>query len=192
MDRSSGHFKGKIDELTVYTRALSPCEIAAIYQGNSSGKCKGDTDGDSIADPIDNCPVVANVNQLDTDGDLVGDACDCAYDDGGAFANPPEISNLVVSSDRSTLRWCQPVAGTGTSYDVVSGLIATLPVTSDPYQVCAGNFVVVPSFQDVLVPDPGTGFWYVARARNYCHIGTYGFQTQHGTPTVERLPDICP
>jgi hypothetical protein len=35
-----------------------------------------DADGDGVAAEIDNCPRVANANQLDTDRDGVGDACD--------------------------------------------------------------------------------------------------------------------
>jgi hypothetical protein len=35
-------------------------------------------DGDSLADPVDNCPLVANESQVDTDGDGVGDACESA------------------------------------------------------------------------------------------------------------------
>ncbi len=36
----------------------------------------GDTDGDGICDTEDNCPDVPNTNQLDTDNDGVGDACE--------------------------------------------------------------------------------------------------------------------
>ncbi len=35
-----------------------------------------DTDGDTIADHMDNCPVIANTDQADIDGDKQGDACD--------------------------------------------------------------------------------------------------------------------
>lgn len=35
-----------------------------------------DTDGDTVVDPADNCPDVANVDQRDFDGDQRGDACD--------------------------------------------------------------------------------------------------------------------
>lgn len=36
----------------------------------------GDSDGDGILDPADNCPSVANADQHDEDGDELGDACD--------------------------------------------------------------------------------------------------------------------
>ena len=35
-----------------------------------------DTDGDGVSDAQDNCPNVSNTNQLDTDDDFIGDACD--------------------------------------------------------------------------------------------------------------------
>jgi hypothetical protein len=35
-----------------------------------------DADGDGVADSSDNCPSVANANQVDSDGDGKGDACD--------------------------------------------------------------------------------------------------------------------
>ncbi len=39
-----------------------------------------DIDGDSILDSADNCPTIPNVDQLDTDGDTLGDACDSDKD----------------------------------------------------------------------------------------------------------------
>ena len=38
----------------------------------------GDDDGDGLTNDIDNCPLVANPDQVDTDGNGVGDACDPA------------------------------------------------------------------------------------------------------------------
>ncbi len=42
-----------------------------------------DSDGDGIADSLDNCSMIANVNQTDTDGDKTGDACDPDMDNDG-------------------------------------------------------------------------------------------------------------
>jgi hypothetical protein len=38
--------------------------------------CDGDIDNDGIANEVDNCPDVANVDQASADGDAIGDACD--------------------------------------------------------------------------------------------------------------------
>jgi len=42
-----------------------------------------DTDKDSVADTADNCPTMPNRDQLDLDGDHVGDACDADIDGDG-------------------------------------------------------------------------------------------------------------
>lgn len=42
-----------------------------------------DSDGDSIPDTIDNCPAIANAQQLDADTDGVGDVCDTTPGCGG-------------------------------------------------------------------------------------------------------------
>lgn len=52
-----------------------------------------DVDNDGVADAEDNCPRVANAEQADADGDLVGDACDCEPEDAG------NDSFLVVDDD---------------------------------------------------------------------------------------------
>ncbi len=44
-----------------------------------------DTDGDGISDDLDNCPTIANTNQLDVDMDGFGAVCDC--DDTEALVN---------------------------------------------------------------------------------------------------------
>jgi hypothetical protein len=50
----------------------------------ASGDIGIDTDDDTILDPDDNCPLVPNTNQMDTDNDDIGNVCDDDVDGDGA------------------------------------------------------------------------------------------------------------
>ena len=50
-----------------------------------------DTDGDGVADAVDNCPQISNSGQADLDGDGEGDACDDDID-GDGLDNATELS----------------------------------------------------------------------------------------------------
>jgi hypothetical protein len=50
-----------------------------------------DTDADGWANTVDNCPTVPNADQLNTDGDSLGDACD-PDDDNDGFSDAIEAS----------------------------------------------------------------------------------------------------
>lgn len=45
--------------------------------------CQVDADGDGVEDAVDNCPTVANADQLDSNGDGFGNLCDADLDNDG-------------------------------------------------------------------------------------------------------------
>lgn len=94
-------FSGQIDELEIFNRALSQSEIQSIVNADSAGKCKpnADLDGDSIFDVNDNCPSVPNTDQLNTDGDAEGDACD-ADDDNDGIPDVADNCQLTANADQ--------------------------------------------------------------------------------------------
>jgi hypothetical protein len=60
---------------------------------------RADFDGDGVADGLDDCPMVANPDQLDTDHDGLGDACDMD-DDGDGLADEDDNCPLVPNPDQ--------------------------------------------------------------------------------------------
>lgn len=68
----NGFYKGVIDEVTLYQRALQDFEVASLYSAGSAGKCKTDTDGDGLTD-LQESFLGTNPNNPDTDGDELTD-----------------------------------------------------------------------------------------------------------------------
>ena len=64
------------------------------------GFTDADTDGDGISDAADNCPSVANPDQLNTDGDSLGNACD-PDDDNDGVGDAADNCALVPNADQA-------------------------------------------------------------------------------------------
>ncbi|WP_217639180.1 thrombospondin type 3 repeat-containing protein, partial [Haloarchaeobius iranensis] len=56
--------------------------ISTLGVSGPGGGDEEDTDGDGVANAVDNCPGTSNPGQTDSDGDGVGDACDSTNDGG--------------------------------------------------------------------------------------------------------------
>lgn len=54
-----------------------------VQAASSVAQLSGDTDGDGTNNPVDNCPLISNADQLDNDLDGMGDACDTDVDGDG-------------------------------------------------------------------------------------------------------------
>ena len=77
---------------------------------HAGGQCPcdadADADGDGLCDALDNCPDTPNPDQSDSDGDLIGDACDaCAFDpandtDGDGVCGDVDVCPVAPDADQ--------------------------------------------------------------------------------------------
>ncbi len=83
---------GKVPAKDIYRLVRSGADIGAIEY------LYLDSDADSVADNIDNCPNASNLDQADLDNDGIGDACDTS-DDRATIDNPaPQTAEPAAES----------------------------------------------------------------------------------------------
>ncbi|MEN8167519.1 MAG: FG-GAP-like repeat-containing protein [Pseudomonadota bacterium] len=64
--------------------------LLVLNEGFTVGKPIDDTDTDGVNNSLDNCPLVSNSDQADSNSDGVGDACDLTDSNGGPGPVPPD------------------------------------------------------------------------------------------------------
>ncbi len=130
-------FEGAIDDVRIYNRALTPTEIAQLY----------DLDEDGWPNDEDNCPLTSNADQSDADGDGVGDVCD---DDGDGDGIPDIDDNCPMTPNPD-----QADADENGIGDVCDGVIYVDDDGPAPYSVIQ-DAVDVANPGDTIVVMPGT------------------------------------
>ena len=122
------------------------------------------------------------------------DACSGGICVGEGSPTPGEVDDGVQVSREgmvAAITW-NPASGS-TESAVLRGSLHELPVgPGGGDEVCLESAVAGTSATDAGVPDSGEGFWYLVRGANGCGSGSYGSQTQNGSPTVTRMSTTCP
>jgi hypothetical protein len=148
---------------------------------SSTEACDGlDNDCDALTDEgfsnVDGDPLADCVDP-DDDNDGAGDAADCLPLDATAFGSPGEVMNVSVTNSPTTVvTYSTQNIGSGTRYQIVSGLMSRLRVT----QTFNEDFCVAGSFSggswNDSRPNPPSreGWFYMIRAVNGCGNGTFG------------------
>ena len=177
--------------------SVEAATTVAAYSAN-------DHDCDTIPNPQDNCPTVANPTQKNLDQDSAGDACDCAPQDPGTFAQPAWVTGLSVlpsqqGPDFTSLLWdsLAPQAGSGIGYDVVVGDVALLRTASRFTDATCVLTVHQGTSADVYFPDPqpGQAIYYFVRGHNPCGVGSYdeasSGQVGSRDAAIQQAPQHC-
>ena len=86
---------GMLDEIQFHRRALSADEVMEIYVSGGIDP-EADDDGDGFPNGGDNCALMANQDQTDTDGDGRGDICDLD-DDGDSSLDAADNCRLIAN-----------------------------------------------------------------------------------------------
>lgn len=167
-----------------------------------------DIDGDGVLQLADNCPLIANADQLDSnsdgrgdvcaddwDGDLQADNIDCAPADRTA-GRPAAAGPVLLTHDRplgiTQLTW--PLLTNADRYDISRGLVSELATGS--YGQCKTSRDLDPTdgeFLDNQSPPLGTAFFYLVRGFDTgCGgTGTWGVDSE-GSERINGDPAACP
>lgn len=147
-----------------------------------------DSDGDSHADAVDNCPQWKNPSQEDSDGDQSGDPCDCAPTDASSRRSPFETRALRLGPGE-TLSWedMSPELGSSVRYDLLRGRVQDLPVAGDSAALCLASGLSSPLAEDGGTPLPGRAYYYLVRSTSPCGTGLFGIDGVG----VERQNPVC-
>jgi hypothetical protein len=135
-----------------------------------------DEDGDGVPDATDNCPFVANANQLDTNGDGIGDAC-----------QPPAAGQLIISE----LRLRGPDAGNDASqqannefielYNNTGATITVATFDNSPGWALVGSDAVVRAVIPNGTTIPARAHFLVVNANGYS-LSAYAAAGAGATP----------
>lgn len=140
-----------------------------------------DSDGDGLADSLDNCPAVVNADQADADGDGLGDLCDPAPQPdafnwtgntrlavvaaNGLLANDPPGSTILSADSASSL-------GGVISVNLATGAFTYDPPLGIQNSIDSFNYQVSNALPTTVTINLTERIWYVRNNDTGANLGT--------------------
>ncbi|MCQ8127450.1 DUF642 domain-containing protein [Methylomonas rivi] len=119
-------FKTMFDASTQKSTVIASAEFA----GSVVAPPAPDTDGDGVADNLDNCKRVANANQRDTDGDGYGNICDADFNQ-NKVVDPTDLSKQKALLGKVSPNGHEDLNGNGivdpTDLSIAKGYLGKMP-----------------------------------------------------------------
>ncbi len=162
------------DCVNSYVRPLADTDLDGIYDDGDRSGVAGDAPCASASTHCDdNCRDVPNADQIDTDHDGLGDACDPDQDNDEipnaedcapldpVHGRPPELTGLRLSGkDPTRLTW--NAAPSADAFEVSRGPLSAFPIGDIGSHIVRG--LVTPEYDDLEPPPPpGAVFTYLVR-----------------------------
>ena len=167
----SGAFGWYVDEVEFFACSCVSGGPAPWYE---------DSDGDTFGSPVSEAFLCeAPIGAVSTGGD-------CNDADGDAWASPGATWNLLFGADLVTMSWSRPnlAGGNSLAYDLLRAGDPTGFGAAECFDTGAAT-----SYDELLTPPAGTGWYFLPRARNGCAApGSLGADSDG----FERAGSVCP
>ncbi|MEM7249381.1 MAG: FG-GAP repeat protein [Acidobacteriota bacterium] len=152
-----------------------------------------DPDADGLGAACDNCPLDFNDDQVDADDDDVGEACDCDDLDPTAGEWPSARTELRVGSELVTWTALAEL-GSSAVHDVLVGDLDALHA-SGSFAETTCLVMAAPEVEVTTSLLPESSSYLLVRSSNACALGSWGSSTGAANPRsgLDAMPGVpCP
>jgi hypothetical protein len=200
VDKGEYEFHGTDSDGDGTNDPSDPCPLDSLNDQDGDGVCAGNAFNPPKIGKNDNCPSVSNSDQLNTDGDALGNACD-PDDDNDGFPDVSDCAPLAPSVHgppgsvgatlrlpvRGRLEWQRVPGSQANTYNVYRGTIPSNGLRGSYNHTCLEEDSPDQFTLDGSQPAASAAFYYLVSARNRCGESLPGNRS-NGAPIPNASP----